>query len=261
MYQSYRTWRIRFKQWIIRRIWFKPIARLRIRWSVRGFLFSSLDLVPGSPEWLIDTETKYGGIIYDIPVQLSSSEGGGSRISSSAVGGDRMYHHGYAKHYSRFLDCYVHNRGKSIVICEVGVLKGTGLAIWCDLFPNARCIGLDVDLSNIIENMDNLRGLGAFSMNLPELFEYDQFVHSEGYVSDILNGDGIDIFTDDGHHSEKSIMTTLQSVVPHLNEYFVYFIEDNSEVHKLIKLKYPEWAVHSHGELTVITPSSNPMSS
>ena len=96
-----------------------------------------------------------------------------------ADGGDRMLHHGYANHYARFLEPYVKNRGDRIVICEVGVLEGTGLAIWCDLFPNARCIGLDIDLSNVKGNMDNLRGLGAFSRNSPELFEYDQFVYSE----------------------------------------------------------------------------------
>ena len=251
-YQKFRTRRIEFKQWASRNRLSRRIKVWVIRKSVRDTLFSSFELVPGSPEWLVDTEARYGGIVYDVPIQLSPFDDDSRNML--AMGGDRMYHHGYASHYSTFLDAYVKNRDKRIVICEVGLLEGTGLAIWCDLFPNARCIGLDVDLSNVKGNMDRLRRLGAFSKNSPELFEYDQFVYSENYIKEILNGDKIDIFADDGHHSEKSIMTTLKSIAPHLNEKFVYFVEDNSDVHKIICKEYPKLAVCSLGELTVLRP-------
>ena len=96
--------------------------------------------------------------------------------------------------------------------------------------------------------------LGAFSANSPEIYEYDQFVYSSEYLGKIINGGKFDICVDDGHHSEITILTTLASVLPHLNKNFVYFIEDNPLVHKKIKLMYEDMTVHSNDQLTVITP-------
>ena len=91
------------------------------------------------------------------------------------------------------------------MVCEVGILNGTGLAIWCDLFPNSRCIGLDIDISNIKRNMDRLLELGVFGDNSPELYEYDQFVDSAELLNEFLDGDEIDIFMDDGIHHDDAI--------------------------------------------------------
>ena len=229
----------------------------RVRLKERSYLKQQSKATPGTADWLIGIEIKYGGKSWVVSVENNSIDSEGS--SYMATGGDRMLHHGYARYYEKFLHPYVQNRDHPIVFCEVGVLAGTGLAIWCDLFPYARCIGLDVDLSNIERNMENLLNLGAFSENSPELFEYDQFVESSEYLKEILGGDTIDIFTDDGNHSDEAIMTTLKSVAPHLSEQFVYFVEDNWEVHKQIKSEYPEWTVYSDCELTVVTPSTTAM--
>ena len=64
----------------------------------------------------------------------------------------------------------------TLIIAEFGILKGTGLAIWCDLFPDARVIGLDIDLGHFEENRSTLERRGAFKQNKPELHEYDQLV-------------------------------------------------------------------------------------
>lgn len=254
-YQNYRSCRILFKILRTRFGWYRSIVKWRIRPFERIYLKLRSDSAPGSPEWLIETEIKYGGKILGefLSIQKSPYDSHGS--DDLAVGGDRMLHHGYANSYARFLDPYVQNRSERIVICEVGILEGTGLAIWCDLFPNARCIGLDIDLSNVRRNMDNLRHFGAFGENSPELFEYDQFVYSAEFINQILNGERINIFVDDGHHSEQAIMTTLKSVAPYLSERFVYFVEDNLDIHEVIRQKYLEWDVHSDGELTVVTSS------
>ena len=254
LYQSYRAGRIKFKVWKSRQGWHRSLMKWRIRLFERAHVNPGLNAAPGTTQWLIDTEIRFGGKNFGVSTQNSPLDPAGSE--TMADGGDRMLHHGYAGHYARFLEPYVQNRGERIVICEVGVLEGTGLAIWCDLFPNARCIGLDIDLSNVRRNMDKLRSFGAFVENSPELYEYDQFVYSEDQINEILDGDRIDVFTDDGHHSEKAIMTTLKSVVPHLSEQFVYFVEDNWEIHKVIEQEYPEWAVYSDCGFTVITPSS-----
>ena len=96
--------------------------------------------------------------------------------------------------------------------------------------------------------------LGAFKTNSPEIYEYDLFVYSSEYLGEVLNGDKIDICVDDGNHSEITILTTLASVLPHLNNKFVYFIEDNRLVHRKIKLMYENLTAHSNGELTFIVP-------
>ena len=106
--------------------------------------------------------------------------------------------------------------------------------------------------------MDRLLELGAFGDNSPELYEYDQFVDSTELLNDILDGDKIDIFMDDGIHHDDAIMTTLRSVRPHLSDQFVYFVEDNPSVYKKIEPEYPRYPIHVDGELTVIaSPSSN----
>lgn len=229
----------------------------RLKQVEPDYLNRFMDAKIGTAEWLASCEIKYGGVTeaeikrekvraYELR-NLDESEPYGAR------GGDRMLHHGYAKHYQHHLQPYVQDRNRRIVICEFGILKGTGLAIWCDLFPNARIIGFDLDLSNIKNNMDNLLQLGAFTNNQPEIFEYDQFVYSADYLNEILDGDKIDICIDDGHHSDESILTTFKSVKPHLNEKFVYLIEDNSYVHGKFRSKYKEYTLHSYSELTVVT--------
>ena len=168
------------------------------------------------------------------------------------MGGDRMLHHGYASLYSSYLLPFIQQENRPLTICEFGILKGTGLAIWCDLFPKSRCIGFDIDLGHYKANIENLRSLGAFSANSPEVHDYDQFVYSAEFIGNVLNGDKIDICIDDGCHSEKTILTTIESVLPHVNERFVYFVEDNKSIWEMIKSLYPQFVVNSHCELTVI---------
>lgn len=212
---------------------------------------------PGSNFWLIGTELKYGGKTRVnrnkiAPFHSSMKED----LVQTHIGGDRMLLHGYADLYSSYLHTYVEQGDKRLTVCEFGILQGTGLAMWCDLFPNSRCIGFDIDLSYLEKNMDNLLNIGAFSVNQPELHYYDQFVHNAEYLGEILNGDKIDICMDDGDHGEEAIATTFRSVLPHLNHRFVYFIEDNEHVHKNSSL-FEGFTIHVDGELTIITPSQN----
>ena len=152
-------------------------------------------------------------------------------------GGDRMLHHGYARKYSEHLARF--NEEEKLVIAEFGIFRGIGLAIWCDLFSNSRIIGLDIDLSYMNENMNCLVKKGAFSRNQPELHRYDQFVHSEDLLGEILQGDTMDICIDDGCHFNEAIMCTMRSVMPHMSSLFLYFVEDNRSVLGEIEQEYP----------------------
>lgn len=165
-----------------------------------------------------------------------------------------MLWHGYAKDYSRYLERFDYD-GKG-VIAEFGILRGNGLALWCDLFPNARVLGFDIDIDHFESNKNNLINLGAFSSNYPEVYRYDQFEDNQDYIRNILGNDTIDICIDDGCHFDDAITCTMKSVLPNLSDKFVYFIEDNKDIHKQIGLLYPQLKLISRGQLTVIDEST-----
>lgn len=211
----------------------------------------------GSAKWLAMTEMKYGGFVTGVRRNKVSSDDPRSQeevLKGGMTGGDRMYHHLYARKYVKYLKPIV-KQEKSITLVEVGILKGTGLAMWCELFPNSRVIGLDIDLSHTKNNMDFLKSKGAFRDNQPELYEFDQLKDNRELLANILDGEKIDVLIDDGFHSVESILTTLRSVLPHLSKEFVYFVEDNKWVHRQLKKLYPNFLVDYSNKLNIITPN------
>jgi len=231
------------------------IKRCLLRMRQRYYLSKYPALLPGTMGWLIGTEIKYGGIVENVPRNRISPKDPRTkeRLSFGGMsGGDRMLHHGYAHKYSKYLLPCV-NRGTPVTLVEVGILRGTGVAIWCDLFRNGRILGLDIDLGHINGNMDNLKNLGAFKRNQPELYEFDSLLDNSEYLGTILKGDRIDICIDDSLHLSASILSTMKSFIPHLADKFVYFIEDNKNVHKKIRSIYPEFVVDNEGKLTVVS--------
>jgi hypothetical protein len=138
-------------------------------------------------------------------------------------------------------------------VLEIGILKGSGLAMWCDLFPTARVIGVDIDLSHTRDNWPALERLGAFRHNQPELHEFDQLEErAPERLREILGVDRIDLAIDDGLHSEAAIMNTLRAALPLMANPFVYFIEDNYTVHNTIRQSYPHLSMVNDWQLTVL---------
>jgi len=226
------------------------ILQFRKRWVLLTFKNSK----PASPEWLIGKEIQYGGLVTDVPrrkVSDSDPRSAKELAMGGMIGGDRMLHHGYASSYSKHLLPFASGSWAGNFV-EVGILKGSGLAIWCDLFPKARVMGFDIDLSHTRENLPYLKSEGAFQEGEPELFEFDQFKDNRSYLAGILNGSKIEICVDDGLHSDESIMKTLASVWPNLADHFVYFVEDNFNIGDEIQKKYLDCQVVRDGELTVL---------
>ena len=96
----------------------------------------------------------------------------------------------------------------------MGILKGNGLAMWSDIFPNAEIIGLDIDLGHIQNNIKNLKSLGAFKKSDPELYVFDQFIDGEDEIRKLLNHRKIDVIIDDGFHSDETILNTFHATKP-----------------------------------------------
>lgn len=209
---------------------------------------------------LVDLEQRFGGFIDRVPRRVVSGQDprtpeeiafGGYR------GGDRMNpeYHGYAPAYAEALLPLL--GGGNLVICEVGILTGIGLAIWKELFPSATVMGLDIDLGHTRANMASLVRRGAFAHGGPELHEFDQFRASVQGFAGILKGRKIDVLIDDGFHSDETILRTFAAARPHLSRNFVFFAEDNGTVYHELVRRYPDLDVRRYGTaMTIITPVS-----
>lgn len=209
----------------------------------------------GTARWLAQREINYGGFVTNVKRDKVSDKDPRKKeeiVTGGMTGGDRMYNHLYASKYSKYLKQYFKGT-KQIALAEVGILKGSGLAIWCDLFPEGRIMGFDIDLSHTKNNMEFLVSKGAFKQNKPELFEFDQYNDNIELLRPIVNGEKIDIVIDDGFHSETTILNTFKSFQPYLAENFVYIVEDNEEVVNVIKKIYPHYQYDYANRLTVIT--------
>lgn len=219
--------------------------------------------IPGSILWLTEKEKQYGGLVNNVPLHKmrKKDKRTPTQIARGGMqGGDRMSFnlHGYAIAYSAFLKPMIEAASeKSLTLVEMGILKGTGLAIWCDLFPNAKILGLDIDTEHCRKNIPNLKAAGAFQRNQPELYEFDQYEAHEDSVSRILGNRNIDIFIDDGTHERETITPTFKAMKPHLSNDFVAFIEDNTNIATEFRDLLPEYRVLRQGEMTVICPDND----
>ena len=118
-------------------------------------------------------------------------------------------------------------------LCEIGILKGIGLAIWCDIFNEEWNIhGLDLDLSNM--ETKELTRRGAFAKNKPILHEYNQFKKQNG-ISKKISGK-IDVVIDDASHKPEGIINSFLELEGQLNKHFIYFVEDVNSFDTLIDL-------------------------
>lgn len=153
----------------------------------------------------------------------------------------------YAETYASVLAPYVDRR---FVLVELGVLLGAGLAMWCDVFPKARIIGLDVDPARFDVAM--LLGRRAFRYNHPEVHYLDELAaDAADRLERILDGEKIDVFIDDALHNDDSILTALAWAKPHLAQDCLYCIEDNETVAPKVFATHLDFEVERHGKLTI----------
>ncbi len=210
--------------------------------------------VRGTADWLIRSEIAYGGFVTGVArrkVSPLDSRSAADLAFGGMTGGDRMLHHGYADVYAQYLRPFLAVR--EITLAEFGILQGTGLAIWCDLFPKAHVLGLDIDLAHFENNKATLIRRGAFAQNAPVVREYDQLVENSDRLTGILAGRTLDIVIDDGLHSLDAIVRTWRSVRPHLSHRFVYFIEDFDGVLEQCRSEFSTFDCNSFGIITVIS--------
>lgn len=235
-----------------------------LRHPIRHFLYSRIKhqrlYEYGTEQYLIAVEKHFGGYRHGTArrtVSPSDPRTVEQLSTGGMVGGDRMFHHGYAKHYAAALTGFLSKREEPLTIVEIGILHGTGLALWSHLFPKASVIGLDIDLSYTQSNLAFLKARGAFPSHDPELHTFDQFLDNKIMIQQILAGKKIDICIDDGFHSAETVLNTAMAVSPYLSKDFIYFIEDFAPAVHILASHFSSWTFTRHSEFTFAVPANN----
>ena len=223
----------------------------------KSYLLCNLERLTDS-EYLQYLEIRFGGYITDVKATITSETV--SRIyEGNHTGGDRMnvFYHDYSSKYSEYLHP-LKDSTNSINLLEIGILNGTGLAIWDTYFSNKQLFGFDYDLGNFENNKMNLISLGAFKNELPKLRFFDQFADNSKTLKETFMDNKIDVVIDDAFHSDESIINTFIEIQPYLNDSFIYFIEDNRTAWKKLKIMFPQYNFdYNDNELTVVTKNFN----
>ena len=249
------------------RLWIKlfNLQRETFERIVYNYLNKDNFGVLGSPNWLIEQEKKYGGLVQGIRRNnLSIQENKSSfQLVHGHTGGDRMDFgpncHGYSVLYCHAINSYLNNVSKkaddpSLKIAEIGILNGSGLAIWSDWFKNAELFGFDLDLAIFHSNRQFLLEQGAFQRALPKVSEIDQYDITSQKISDILQGEKINIAIDDGAHTELSIINTFSAFKSNLAYDFLYFIEDNWNTISFLQPLFSDIKIKQFGEMAIVFP-------
>ena len=238
-----------YKRRLLQKI-FSPIADIRL-----NFLKNQSDYSRGSVNWLAATEKKYGGFHNNINVNKISPKDVRKQdqlLNQKMTGGDKMFHMGYGRYYSRFLESFLKRKSSELNIAEFGILKGIGLATLSDLFPDSNLYGFDIDLRNFVNNKEYLYKLGAFMYNTPNIYECDQYQIDESWLGNVIGEKKLDIVIDDGLHHLITIENTAKAIKPFMNNNSVFFVEDNSFATPILQKVFNNADVHDCGALKVV---------
>jgi hypothetical protein len=187
---------------------------------------------------LVRLEQRYAPQVGALPGVFSEAEV--ERIGDSNAGGDKMGadRNGYAAAYAKVLS----GLDPQLVV-ELGVFQGVSLAMWCDLFPDAHVVGLDLDFDRFDAHRPFLVEQGAFSVSSPSLIKFDAY-------SDVTpNLDMVDLFVDDGPHTEPAIRNALTLFGPLMSPDGVYVVEDFDGGDRLLAQAFPQARIICAGRL------------
>ncbi len=194
-------------------------------------------------ERLKQIELHYGGMFRDARVKNSPLDEVPARGDR---GGDRMVYQDYAPLYAMVLP----DRAQRVV--EMGIFKGTGLALWADLYEGADIIGLDIDIDRYLNHKPELVALSAFRHSVPRVMEFDELDGESWFNIDFQIEDGsVDVWIDDAIHRTDVILNAWERAEKFMAPRSVYIIEDNSEVGPILQARYaglPNYEVYVGGE-------------
>ena len=174
--------------------------------------------------WLIQLERHYAKQRVVVQDHDASADFGFRQM----FGADRMALdcNAYAAAYAEILQDLDTSRIRHVV--EIGILSGTGLAMWSSIFPNAQTTGVDINIERTRDSLDGLTAAGAFPMGEPSLLEVDATAPDLKVLQEhVAAAPPIDFVVDDGPHTHSAIEAMASALKPFLSERFTYVIEDN----------------------------------
>ncbi len=158
-------------------------------------------------------------------------------------GADKMHSRGmnYANAYGELL----RDRDPKRFV-ELGVFTGVSLAMWCELYPHAEVVGLDVDLSRV--NRVDLVNRGAFKSNEPQVFEWDAF---DPQPLSVL--ENVDVFIDDGPHVTEAVVKVAEFMRDRMAPGGLFIVEDMRNGANILHEIFPQGKLFKHGMLNAVT--------
>lgn len=192
-------------------------------------------------EALVELERKFAPEVGAAPAVFSQHER--TRTDAQNAGGDKMAadRNNYAAAYATVLADL-----NPTVVVELGVFQGVSMAMWCELFPTAAVVGLDLDFDRFDACRPMLVERGAFASNVPTLFEFDAYLSNSGVLAGLS---GIDLFVDDGPHTRDAIRNVLSLFGPLMNRGGVYVVEDFAGGGELLAEAFPDAEILYAGRL------------
>ena len=168
-------------------------------------------------EELIRLEAKFAPNIEKGPSAFSPLER--ERTCAHNLGGDKMAadRNGYAEFYS-----WLTGKVDPDTLVELGVFRGSSLAVWDAVWPGVQILGLDLELSRYEKNLPLLLERGAFPGHLPEIRTFDAYKPDVRTIWDVVGV--VDVFVDDGPHTGSAIRACLAEIGPLVRQ--AYVIED-----------------------------------
>lgn len=140
------------------------------------------------------------------------------------VGGtDKETNHRYGDAYERLFP----DRRSVGLMMEVGVADGSSLLAWRDVFPNARCVGLDVHPADALGRY----WLGYEPGSRVELVLGDATVQSNCETA--ANGRLFDFICEDATHKLEDTLRTLLYLWPYVKPGGLYVVEEFSSIASL----------------------------
>ena len=120
-------------------------------------------------------------------------------------------HHNYLNFYDSFFGPL---RQESLTLLEIGVFQGASLYTWREYFPNAKIIGVDIQLTCKRLESEQIKIELADQSNLEHLA---QLAAKHG---------PFDIIVEDGSHMWEHQITTLRALFPFVKNGGYYVVED-----------------------------------
>lgn len=105
-------------------------------------------------------------------------------------------------------------------IFEIGVKNGGSLALWNLVFPKAKILGIDLNISQVLPTTQaylTSKGVQAIECNCLEVPRVTDLIQELGEV---------DLIIDDGQHTFETILPSLNQFWKYLSKDGFYIVED-----------------------------------